>query len=72
MPPVPVRVPGQRPLAPSVTSVISVANYKGDNEVIPGAVHRSPRIEPTAEGHPGKPQLGDHLIRGCATNQRLK
>ena len=29
-----VRVPNQRPLAPSVTSVTSVANDKGDNEMI--------------------------------------
>jgi hypothetical protein len=31
VPPAPVRVPSQRPLAPSVASV---ANYKGDNEMI--------------------------------------
>ena len=35
--PVPVRVPSQRPLAPSVTSVTSVANDKDDNEMITGA-----------------------------------
>ena len=29
--PAPVRVPSQRPLAPSVASVTSVANDKGDN-----------------------------------------
>ena len=29
--------PGQRPLAPSVASVTSVANDKGNNEIIPGA-----------------------------------
>ena len=33
VPPVPVRVPSQMPLAPRVTSV---ANDKGDNEMIPG------------------------------------
>ena len=33
VPPAPFRVPSQRPLAPSVTSV---ANDKGDNEMIPG------------------------------------
>ena len=32
--PTPVRVPSQRPLAPSVASVTSVANDKGDNEMI--------------------------------------
>ena len=45
----PVRVPSQRPLAPSVRSVTSVANDKGDNEMILGAVHRSPGICLTAE-----------------------
>ena len=37
-PPAPVRVPSQRPLAPSVASVTSVPNDKGDNEMILGAV----------------------------------
>ena len=32
--PAPVRDPSQRPLAPSVASVTSVANDKGDNEMI--------------------------------------
>ena len=45
VPPAPVRVPGQRPLAPSVISVSSVANDNGDNEMIPGTVHRSPGQE---------------------------
>ena len=40
----PVRVPSQRPLAPIVTS-----NDIGNNEVIPGAVHRSPGIYLRAE-----------------------
>ena len=31
-------------VAPSVASVMSVANDKGDNEMIPGAVHRSPGV----------------------------
>ena len=47
VPPAPVTVPSQRPLAPSVASVASVAsvdNDKGDNETILGAVHRSPGI----------------------------
>ena len=39
--PAPDQVPSQRPLAPSVASV---ANDKGDNEMILGAVHRSPGI----------------------------
>ena len=44
VPPAPVRVPSQRPLAPSVASVTSIADDKGDNEMILGAVHRSPGI----------------------------
>jgi len=42
----------------------SVANGKGDNEMILGAVHRSPGICPTAEENPRKPQLGDRLMKG--------
>ena len=49
VPPAPVRVPSQRPLAPSVASVTSVANDKDDNEMILGAVYRSPGIFLTAE-----------------------
>ena len=52
VPPAPIRVPSQRPLAPSVASVTSVTNDKGDNEMILGAVHRSSGICLTA----GKPQ----------------
>ena len=48
VPPAPVRVSSQSSLAPSVASVTSVANDKGDNEMIPGAVHRPPRICLTA------------------------
>ena len=39
VPPAPARVTSQRPLAPRVASVSSVANDKGDNEMIPGTVH---------------------------------
>ena len=49
VPPAPVRVPSQRPLAPSVESVRSVAKVKDGNEMIPGAMHRSPGICLTAE-----------------------
>ena len=52
MPSAPVRVPSQRPLAPSVTSV---ANDKDDNKMIPGAVHRSPGIFLAAEENPENP-----------------
>ena len=55
VPPAPVRVPSQRPLAPCVASVTSVANDKDDNEMILGAVHRSPDICLTAEENPRKP-----------------
>jgi len=47
--PAPVRVPRQRSLVPSVASVTSVANDKGDNEMILEAAHRSPGISLTAE-----------------------
>ena len=40
VPPAPVRVPSQRPLDPSVASVKSFANDKGDNEMVLGGVHR--------------------------------
>ena len=49
VPPAPVRVISQRPLALSVASVTRVANDKGDNEMILGAVHRSPGIYFTAK-----------------------
>ena len=35
-------------------------------------MHRSPSICLTAEENPRKPQLGDHLMKGCATSHRLK
>ena len=62
--PVPVRVPSQRPLAPSIARVTLVAIDKGDYEKIPGAMHMSPGICLTAEENPGKPQLGDRLMKG--------
>ena len=61
VPPSSVRVPSQRPLALSVASVVY---DKGDNEMIPGAVHRSPGICLRAEENPRKPQLGDRLMKG--------
>ena len=67
VPPAPVQVPSQRPLALCVTSVTSVANDKSDNEMILGAVHRSPGIYLTAEENPRKPQLGDRLMKGLYT-----
>ena len=59
----PAPVPRQRPLAPSVTSVTSVANDKDDNEIVPGLC-RSPGICLTVEENPRKPQLGDCLMKG--------
>ena len=61
--PAPVRVPSQRPLSPNVTSVTSVANDKGDNEMIPEAVNIPPGICLTTEENPAKPQLGDDLMK---------
>ena len=49
VPPAPVRVSSQRSLAPSVKSVTSVANDKGDNEIMLGVVHRSPGFSLKAE-----------------------
>ena len=54
VPPAPVQVPSQRPLA---LSVAAVANDKGDIKMILGAVHRSPGICFTAEENPGNPQV---------------
>jgi hypothetical protein len=64
VPPVPVRDPSQRPLAPSFASTTSVVNDKHDNEMIPGVVHRSPGICLTAEENPKKPQVGNHHMKG--------
>ena len=43
--------------------VTSVGNYKGDNEMVPEAVNRSPGICFTAEENSRKPQLGDRLVK---------
>jgi hypothetical protein len=69
MPTAPIRVPSQRPLAPNVTSVTSIANDNGENEMIVGAVHRSPGICLTAEEN-----LSQEIVwwRDCATIHRLK
>ena len=52
VPQAPVGVPSHLPR-------VTAANDKGDNEMITGAVHRSPGIYLTAEENPGKYQLGD-------------
>ena len=69
VPPAPVPVLSQRSRAPSVASVTSVANDKGDNEMILGAVHRSPGICLIAEENPRKPQLGDRLMKSKLTRR---
>ena len=58
VPPAPVWVPSQSPLAPSVLQSHLSANDKGDNKMIPVAVHKSPSICLTVEKNPGEPQLG--------------
>ena len=63
VPAAPVRVLSQRPLAPGVASVTSVANDKGDNEMILGAVQRS-GICLTAEENPRVTKLGDRPMKG--------
>ena len=70
MPAAPIRVSSQRLLTQSVTSVMSVANDKGNNEIILGAVHRPLSICLTAEENPRKPQLGNRLMKGLC-NQLL-
>ena len=45
-------------------AVTPVANDEGDNEIIPGAGHRSPGIYLTVEEDPRKPQLEDRLMKG--------
>ena len=61
--PDPVRLLSQRPLAPSITSVTSITNNNGENEMISEAVHRSPGICLTSEENPGKSELGDRLMK---------
>ena len=64
VPPAPVWFPRQRPLVPSAMSVTSVANDKGNNEMIPGAVHRSPGIFLKTAENPVKHHVGDRLMKG--------
>ena len=72
VPPAFVRVPSQRPLAPSVASVTSVTNDKVDNEMILGAVHRSPGICLTAKENPRFISQETIWWRVCATSYCLK
>ena len=63
VPPASVRVPYQIPLASSVTSV---AIDKGDNEMIPVAMHKSPYFYLTALETPDKSQLEERLMKGLS------
>ena len=47
---------------PRMSRQLSVAD-RVDNEIIPGAVHRSPGVCLMPEETPGKPQLGDRLMK---------
>ena len=55
-----VRIPSQRPFAPTVTSV-TLLDDKDDNEIKPDSMHKSPGIYLAAEENSGKPQLVDCL-----------
>ena len=59
MPPARVRIRVKLNLHPASGQSRLSANDKGNNEMIPGAVQRSPGIYLTAERNSGKPQLGD-------------
>jgi hypothetical protein len=57
--------PGSYPKATcSECRVSHVANDKGGNEMILGAVHRFPGIFCMAEENPGKPQLRNRPMKG--------
>ena len=47
------------------------ANDKCNNYVKSGAAHRSPGIYFEVEENPGKPQLGDRLMKVVRKNHRL-
>ena len=57
---------------PSVKSVTSVTNDKGDNEMVPGAVIRSPGNCLTTERNPRKLQLGVRMMKGLFDQSCLK
>ena len=59
----PVQIPSQRPLAPNVASVRSIANDKDCNEMILEAVHISPDICLKAEKNPRRSHLGDRAMK---------
>ena len=67
VPPAPVRVPSQRPLIPSVTSITPI-------KVIPGAVPRTPDVYIMAEENPsnGVPCLQMNLVGSNSTSRTEK
>ena len=71
VPPVPLRVPSQRPLALSVTS--NHVCHKRDNDIIPKVVHRSPGIYVTAEANLRIPYfLRSYVVVGTTTVDRFR
>ena len=42
---------------------VGIKKYNRENEMIPGAVHRSPGICVSTEENPGKSQLGDFMMK---------
>ena len=72
VPAAPVRVLSPRLLAPSVASVTSVANEKGDNEMILGVMHRYPGICLTAQENPKKTSARRPSDEGAVTSHCLR
>ena len=62
MPPARVRIPSPEHFS-QAPSQSRLSTDDRDNEMIPGTVHKSPGIGPTAEGNPGKPQIGDQRMK---------
>ena len=48
------------------------SNDKGDNEMIPGALHKPPGIYLTVEENPDKTSAMRMSDEGCVTSHRLK
>ena len=63
LPPDPVWVQANSPLPWVSCQSHLLANDKGDNEMIPGAVHRSPGVYLIAEANLRKLQLGDRMMK---------
>ena len=63
LPPAPIRVLANDHLPRMSRQSRLLVNDKGNNEMNPRAVYRSPRIYLTAKENTGKPQLGDFLTK---------